>query len=95
MRRAQQHRLGRSLLTVAIILMIATVVALSIAVTTSAGHGFDQIALALPVFFVFAFLVTSTGDGLRTDDVFFESKPRLSATPSRAPPTRLPSPAHD
>jgi len=95
MQRAQQHRLGRSLLTVAIILMIATVVALSIAVTTNAGHGFDQIALALPVFFVFAFLVTSTGDGLRPDDVFFDSKPRLSATPSRAPPARLPSPAHD
>jgi len=95
MRRANQHRtLSQSSLTVAVILMIALVVALSIAMATGAGHGFEQTTLALPIFFVLSFLATSMGDRLRPEDAFLETKPRLSATPSRAPPASFSSPAH-
>jgi hypothetical protein len=79
----------------AIILMIALVVVLSITITAGAGHGFDQVALALPIFFVFSFLATSLGDWLRPQDAFLETKPQLSASASRAPPAYFSSPAHE
>jgi hypothetical protein len=77
-----------------VIVMIALVLALSIATTNGAGHSFDQSALALPIFFVFSFLATSIGDWLRPEDAFLETKPRLSTSPSRAPPACFSSPAH-
>jgi hypothetical protein len=95
MHQAKQHRrLGRSSLIVAVIVMIALVLALSIAITTGAGHGFDQSALALPIFFVLSFLATWIGDWLRLEDAVLETKPRLFTSPSRAPPVCFSSPAH-
>ncbi len=66
--------------------VIALVLALSIAITSGAGHSFDQIALALPIFFVFLFLAASIGDWLQAEDFSFEPKPRLSTSLTRAPP---------
>jgi hypothetical protein len=66
--------------------VIALVVALSIAITSGAGHSFDQIALALPIFFVLLFLATSIGDWLPAEDSAFEPKPRFSTSLTRAPP---------
>ena len=60
------------------IFAIALVLILSIANTLGAGHSFHQIALALPVFFVFLFLATSTGDWLDLADLVFEPRLRLS-----------------
>ena len=87
MRRAkQQGSLVGSLWTIAIISMIALVLALSIAISSSPGHSFDQIALALPIFFVLLFLATSIGDPLQLEDHFIELRVRLSTSPTRAPP---------
>jgi hypothetical protein len=66
--------------------MIALVLLLSTAITSGAGHGFDQIALALPIFFVLLFLATSIGNWLQLEDFFIEPKPRLSTFRTRAPP---------
>jgi hypothetical protein len=66
--------------------MIALVLVLSIAITAGVSHGFDQISLALPVFFVLLVLAASIGDWLQAEDLFVEIKPRLSASPTRAPP---------
>jgi hypothetical protein len=66
--------------------MIALVLVLSTAITSGAGHGFDQIALALPIFFVLLFLATSIGNWLQLEDFFIEPKPRLSTFRTRAPP---------
>jgi len=66
--------------------MIALVLVLSIAITSGAGHGFDQISLALPIFFVFLFLAKSIGGWLQVEDFFTEPKPRLSNSLTRAPP---------
>jgi hypothetical protein len=66
--------------------MIVLVLALSLAIATGAGHSFDQIALALPIFFVLLFLPTSIGDWLQVEDFITESRPRLSTSLSRAPP---------
>jgi Sec-independent protein secretion pathway component TatC len=87
MRRAkQQGSLVSSIWTIAVISMIALVVALSIAISSTPGHGFDQIALALPIFFVLLFLATSIGDWLQREDRFIELRVRLSTSPTRAPP---------
>jgi steroid 5-alpha reductase family enzyme len=87
MRRAkQQCSLGRFTLAVVVLSIIALVLMLSIAITSGAAQGFDQIALALPIFFVLLFLATSTGDWLQLEDFFLEPKPRLSTSPTRAPP---------
>jgi uncharacterized Tic20 family protein len=87
MRRAkQQCSLARFTLTVVVMSIIALVLILSIAITSGAGHGFDQIALALPIFFVLLFLATSIGDWLPLEDFFIEPKPRLRTSHTRAPP---------
>jgi hypothetical protein len=87
MRRAKlQCSLVRSILTVVVLSIIALVLVLSIAIASGAGHAFDQIALALPIFFVLLFLATSIGDWLRVEDFFVELAPRLSTSLSRAPP---------
>jgi hypothetical protein len=66
--------------------MIALVLALSLAIAAGAGHSFDQIALALPIFFILLFLPTSIGDWLQVEDCTTESRPRLSTPLGRAPP---------
>jgi hypothetical protein len=87
MRRANQpYSLTRLTLTLVVVLLIALVLILSTAVTSSAGHGFDQITLALPIFFVLLFLATTIGDWLEAEDFFIRLKPRLSLSPTRAPP---------
>jgi hypothetical protein len=87
MRRAKdQSSLVRSVLTAAVISMIALLLVLSIAITSSVGHGFDQITLALPIFFVLLFLATSIGDWFQIEDFLIEAKPRLSSCQTRAPP---------
>lgn len=68
------------------IVAIALVLILSIAITLGAGHSFDQIALALPVFFVLLFLATSIGDWLDLADLVFEPQLRLSPSFTRGPP---------
>jgi hypothetical protein len=66
--------------------MIALVLALSIAITSGAAHSFDQIALALPIFFVLLFLAIATGDWLQAEDSALAPQPRFSASLTRAPP---------
>jgi hypothetical protein len=66
--------------------MIALVLALSVASSSAAGHSFDQIALALPIFFVLLFLATTIGQWLQVPDFFIEPKAPLSTSPTRAPP---------
>lgn len=87
MRRASRlGLLGRSVLKVMVITIIAFLLLLSVAITSGAGHGFDQIALALPIFFVVLVLATSISDWLELEDFFIESEPLLSAVCPRAPP---------
>ncbi len=66
--------------------VIVLVLALSIAITSGAGHGFDQIALALPIFFVLLFLAASIGDWLQAEDSAFEPQLQFSTALTRAPP---------
>jgi hypothetical protein len=66
--------------------VIALVLALSIAITSGAGHSFDQIALALPIFFVLLSLAVSVGDWLQAEDLGFETQPQFSTSHTRAPP---------
>ena len=66
--------------------VIVLVLALSIAITSGVGHSFDQIALALPIFFVLLFLAASIGDWLREEDLGFEPQPCFSTSLTRAPP---------
>jgi steroid 5-alpha reductase family enzyme len=87
MRRAKQKSsLVRFIWTLAVISLIALVLALSLVITSGAGHSFDQTALALPIFFVFLVLATSIGDWLQAEDFCTEPKPRLSTSLTRAPP---------
>jgi hypothetical protein len=65
--------------------VIVLVLALSIAITSGVGH-FDQIALALPIFFVLLFLAVSIGEWLREEDLGFEPQPCFSTSLTRAPP---------
>jgi hypothetical protein len=85
-RAKQQSSLVRSIWTLAVISVIALLLVLSVAITSGVGHGFDQITLALPIFFVLLFLATSIGDWLQVEDFFTEHKPRLSTSLTRAPP---------
>jgi|ERR1700677_160313 hypothetical protein len=87
MRRAkQQSPLVRFIWTLMVASVIALVLALSITITSGAGHSFDQIALALPIFFVLLFLATSIGEWLQAEDSALEPKPCFSPSLSRAPP---------
>ena len=87
MRRAKQQFLPvRSRWVFAGLSLIALLLVLSIVIASGAGHGFDQISLALPIFFVFLFLATSIGDWLPVEDLLAEAKPRLSTSLTRAPP---------
>jgi hypothetical protein len=85
-RAKQQSSLVRSIWTLAVISVIALLLVLSVAITSGVGHGFDQITLALPIFFVLLFLATSIGDWLQTEDSPLTPKPRLSTSPTRGPP---------
>jgi hypothetical protein len=69
-----------------VISIIASLLLLSVAITSGAGHGFDQIALALPIFFVVLVLARSISDWLELEDFFIESELPLSAVCPRAPP---------
>jgi hypothetical protein len=87
MRRAKQQLLPvRSIWAFAVLSLVALLLVLSIAIASGAGHGFDQISLALPIFFVLLFLATSIGDWLKVEDLFTQLKPRLSTSLTRAPP---------
>jgi TRAP-type C4-dicarboxylate transport system permease small subunit len=86
MRRAkQQSLLVRFFWTLMVASMIALVLALSVAITSGVGHSFDQIALALPIFFVLLFLAASIS-WLQAEDLLLELKPRFSNSLTRAPP---------
>lgn len=82
----QQSSLFRCILTVAVMSMIALLLVLSFAITTGVGHGFDQITLALPNFFVLLLLAAPIGDWLQVEDLFIKPTPRLSTSLTRAPP---------
>jgi len=82
----QQRRMGRFTWAMAVISAIALVFMLSITITLNPGHGFDQVTLALPVFFVLLFLAILIGGWLQIEDLFLESKPRLSVSLTRGPP---------
>jgi ABC-type polysaccharide/polyol phosphate export permease len=87
MRRTKQQFLPvRSIWAFAVLSLIALLLVLSIAIASGADHGFDQISLALPIFFVLLFLATSIGDWLQVEDFFTEPKPRFSTSLTRAPP---------
>ena len=81
----QRHRLLRSALTVAVIAVALLVLVLSVAVVSGAGHAVDRIALALPIFFVLLFLA-SVEEWLPLKNLFIQAEPRLSLSPTRAPP---------
>jgi hypothetical protein len=66
--------------------LIALLLVLSMAIASGAGHGFDQISLALPIFFVFFFLARSIDDWLPVEDLLTDPKPRVSTSLTRAPP---------
>ena len=85
-RAEQQSSLVRSIWTLAVLSMIALLLVLSVAITSGAGHSFDQITLALPIFFVLLFLATSIGDWLQAEDSPSTLKPRLSTSLTRGPP---------
>lgn len=86
MRKVNQRRwLSSSALAVVVLSIAALVVILSVAVTSGAGHGFEQIALALPIFFVLLFLA-SIEDWLQLEDSLIQPEPRLSLSHTRAPP---------
>jgi hypothetical protein len=85
-RAKQESSLVRSIWTLAVISMIALLLVLSVAITSCVGHSFDQITLALPIFFVLLFLATSIGDWLQTEDSPLTPKPRLSSSLTRGPP---------
>lgn len=87
MREAKQQRsLNRAALAVVVLFTIALVLILSIAATSGAGHGFDRVALAFPLFFLLFFLAMPIGDWLRPEDFFLEARPRHSTSRTRAPP---------
>ena len=85
-RENRQGLLGRSILTIVVLSIIAFLLLLSVAITSGAGHGFDQIALALPIFFVVLLLATPVGDWLELEDFLIEAEPQLSSVCPRAPP---------
>jgi len=87
MRRAKQPSpLVRFISTLMVAFVIVLVLALSITITSGVGHSFDQITLALPIFFVLLFLAASIGDWLQAEDSALEPKPRFSPSLTRAPP---------
>ena len=85
-RAAQRSWVGRFAWAMVVLSAIALVLILSTAMTLSAGHGLDQITLALPIFFVFCFMARSLGDWLDIEEFSFEPKPRLSTSLTRGPP---------
>jgi hypothetical protein len=85
-RATKQRWIGRFAWAMVVILAVALILALSIATTLGAAHGFDQTTLAVPIFFLFLFLPTSVGDWLDIEDSIFISKPRFSPSLSRGPP---------
>lgn len=87
MKRArQQQGLGRFAWAFVVLAAIALVLILSTATALSAGHGLDQITLALPVFFIFWVLATALGDWLNIELFPFTPKAELSAALTRGPP---------
>jgi hypothetical protein len=87
MRSAQrQLPVVRFISTLMVACVIVLVLALSIAITSGVGHGFDQIDLALPIFFVLLFLAVSVGDWLQVEALGIETQRQLSTSHTRAPP---------
>jgi hypothetical protein len=82
----QQSYLVRCILTVAVVSMIALLLVFSFAISAGVGHGFDQITLALPIFFVFLFLAAPIGDWLQVEDLLIQPTTLLSTFLARAPP---------
>ena len=81
----QQRRIDRFAWAM-VISAIALVFMLSIAITVNPGHGFDQITLALPVFFVFLFLAILIDGWVQIEGFFLEPKAPLSTSLTRGPP---------
>lgn len=88
-RAKQQSSLRQPLLVVAIVCMIALVLMLSFALASAAGHSFDHVSLALPVFFLLLLLTLSAGERLPTKSLAVLPKVSASPAPSRAPPAPL------
>lgn len=63
---------------------IALIVMLSIAITLNPGHG--QLVLALPIFFVFLFLVEFIGGWLPVEEFFLQPNLQFSPSLTRGPP---------
>lgn len=82
----QQSSLVRWISTVAVMSLIALLLVLSFVIATGIGHGFDQITLALPIFFVLLLLAAPIGDWLQVEDLFLKPAPRVSTSLTRAPP---------
>jgi Kef-type K+ transport system membrane component KefB len=78
--------MGRLIWAMVVISAIALVFMLSIAITLNPGHGFDQVMLALPIFFVLLFLAVLIGGWLQVEEFFLQPKPQLSASLTRGPP---------
>lgn len=89
-RTKQQSSLRRPVLAVAVVATIALLLVLSVALATSAGHGFNHIDLALPVLYFLVLLTAFTGERLATQDLVVETKVFVSARRTRAPPAPLP-----
>jgi len=82
----QQYWIGRTAWVMVAIFTIALVLMLSITLSLGSGHGFDQVILALPVFFVLLLLAASISGWLQIENFFLEPKPQLSASLTRGPP---------
>ena len=85
-RAKQQSRFGQFAWAMVVMCTVAVVLMLSIATASSLGHAFDQVTLALPVYFVLFFLAVLIVGWLQLEDFFLEPKPRLSASLTRGPP---------
>jgi Kef-type K+ transport system membrane component KefB len=88
-RAKQQSRFGQFAWAMVVMCTVAFVLMLSIATASSLGHAFDQVTLALPVYFVLLFLAVLIVGWLQLEGFFLEPKPRLSASLTRGPPVKL------
>jgi Kef-type K+ transport system membrane component KefB len=78
--------MGRLIWAMVVISAIALVFMLSIAITLNPGHGFGQVMLALPIFFVLLFLAVLICGWLQVEEFYLQPKPQLSASLTRGPP---------
>jgi len=82
----QQCRMGRLIWAMVVISAIALVFMLLIAITLNPGHGFDQVTLAPPIFFVLLFLAVLIGGWLQVEEFYLQTKSQFSASLTRGPP---------